>query len=467
MIALQVFWGGLAHAEAATQPTSTDVTFNLTLSPEEKALFDQLMQIKAAVEQLYPGDTSTKSLYEGMIQGLMDALNDPYSSYLTQDEMNSFTSSFSDTYSGIGVTISMVDNKATVVSVMENSPAAQAGVQAGDVILSVNGNEYTTLDDTSNALRGNPGTTVIVMVNRPSTGDVINFSITRAVINTDPLKSQDLGDGLYYIKIGKFTDGVTKQFPDEVARIKAAGAKGLVLDLRSNPGGLVDAGTEVAKSLIPKGPIVTLQGKQSKETIMNDLDTQPIPVVILTNSGTASSSEIVAGAVRDTDVGRLVGTKTYGKGCIQEVASLGNDLGGIRLTIANYLTPTGRSIGGVGLEPDVLVEPAHIDEPNSIQYKRDMKQGMVGLDVLALQQNLNFLGYNCGEPDGVFGAGTGKALSRFLSDQEVAYWGILGSGGVDLINQATNSKSMNPPDNVLQKGIEVLRTRVTTGAWSY
>lgn len=467
MIALQVVWAGISHAEAAPQTPNIDVTFSLTLSPEEKVLFDDLMQIKKLVEQVHPTGASTKEIYEGMIHGLLDSLNDPYSSYLTQDELAGFTVSFSDTYSGIGVTISLVDDKVTVTSVIEGSPAAGAGVQPGDIILSVSGQELKTLNEVSNALKGNPGTSVMVLVTRPSTSDVISFSITRAVITTDKLGAEDLGDGLYFLKIGKFTDGVISQFPDEMERIKAAGARGLVLDLRSNPGGLLDAGTEVAKYLIPKGPIVTLQGKGAQETIMNDVDTQPIPVVILVNSGTASSSEIVAGAVRDADVGRLVGTKTYGKGCIQQVAALGDDLGGIRLTIANYLTPSGRSIGGVGLEPDVVAETARMDIPDDIQYKRDMKPGMVGLDVLALQENLNFLGYDACEPDGIYGPATADAVSCFLADQKATYRGVVGVAEVNLITKATNQKAMNPPDTVREKGIEILRTRVTTGEWKY
>ncbi|MGE5579816.1 MAG: S41 family peptidase [Bacillota bacterium] len=466
-VCLQVVWAGISPAEAAPQTPSADVTFSLTLSPEEKVLFDDLMQIKNLIEQVHPTGASMKAIYEGMIRGLLDSLNDPYSSYLTQDELVSFTSSFSDTYTGIGVTITVVDEKVTVMSVLEGSPAEAAGVQAEDIILSVNGQEFGTLEEASNALRGYPGTSVTMLVSRPSTGDIISFSITRAVISTDRLRAEDLGDGLYFLKIGRFTDGVLSQFPSEMERIKAAGARGLVLDLRSNPGGLLDAGVEVAKHLIPKGPVVILQGKSGQQTILNNLDTQPIPVVILVNGGTASSSEIVAGAVRDTGVGRLVGTKTYGKGCIQQVAALGDNLGGIRLTTANYLTPSGRAIGGVGLEPDVIVEAVRINAPNDIRYKRDMKPGMVGLDVLALQENLNFLGYNASQPDGVYGPATAAAVSRFLADQKATYRGIVGVAEVELITKATNQKAMNPPDTVREKGIEVLRARVTEGEWKH
>jgi carboxyl-terminal processing protease len=232
------------------------------------------------------------------------------------------------------------------------------------------------------------------------------------------------------------------------------------LDLRDNPGGLVDAAVEVAGEFVPKGPVVRIRYKGDLEVLENEKDTVPIPTVVLVNNGTASASEIVAGAIRDRGKGILVGDKTYGKGCIQMVASLGENLGGFRLTVAEYYTPSGTPIAGVGLKPDIEVKQASVQLPQRVIYKRPLKRGLVGLDVLALQECLKFLGFDPGDLDGVFGAKTESAWMAFLNDKGQKYTGFIGEKEVVMLNGAVLDKSLDVPDAVFEAGVLALRKQI-------
>ena len=460
---------GLALAAAASQGNEeTDeeeaATHGFQVPAAEKALMEILLQVKDLAARVHPSDVTTKALYEGMLRGLMDSLGDSHSEYLTKEEYARFTTAMESTYSGVGVVIQLVDGKVTVMSLIKGGPAEQAGVKPGDIITSVDGVEYTDVNDVANALRGPEDTGVVLVVTRPSTGEILTFGLSRRRINPSAVEAEDLGDGVFYIDIDQFDTGVAMTFDAEIARIKELGARGLILDLRDNPGGLLDAGVEVAQHLVPKGPIVELQGKTQRQVVTGSMDTQPIPIVVLVNERTASASEIVAGAIRDYRVGILVGKRTYGKGSIQQIIPLGEELGAIKLTIAEYYTPSGTAISGAGLAPDIEVG----DEPvpsSKLVYKAAIRRGSIGLDVLALQEILAYLGHYGGQADGIFGPRTEQAVRAFLSGQGKAYAGYVGAGEIDLLNEAVVAKVTNVPDTAYARALDVLRERLLTGLW--
>ncbi len=453
-----------AEPAASGQGSPTQVT----LTPEEAALFETLNEIKQWIQEFSPRDVTLEQLYEGAAAGMVDAVGDPYSQYLTMEQYESFASSIEGEYVGIGVTIDLVEGQIVVVNTFEGSPAESAGIVAGDVIVGADGQDLRgkVPADAQVLLRGDRGTTVKVSVYRPSTGATMDFDVVRQLINRYPLDVRDLGDGVRYIRITQFTRKAALEFVAVVGYLRTISAKGLVLDLRGNPGGLVDACLEIAQEIIPKGPVVELRGKFLNETL--EVTAGPsyvIPIAVLVNNLSASASEILAGAIRDRGVGILVGDTTYGKASVQTVVPIGNAGAGLRLTIADYYTPSGYSLAERGLTPDIRMTPAAMSVPAALEFKRPMVSGLVGLDVLALQENLDFLGYEVGEPDGVFGKMTITAVSEFLKDQGSIWQGSFSKADVDRLNAAVQAHVQNQPDVVLEAGLEALRAKIESGHW--
>lgn len=451
--------------EATSAPEASTVTVEIPAS--EKQFFELFQDIKNIIMQFYPGDVDSGKLNEGAIRGLFESLNDPYSQYFDKEQFQSLSQSLEGEFSGIGVTIELINGNITVVSVFKDSPAERAGIKAGDIIVEVDGHDLRgkVPRDASELLRGKEGTTVVVTVNRPSQKENLVFSMTRAVITVYTLDMKDLGEGLFYVDVDQFTSTTGKNLSAIMVGLRSVGAKGVVLDLRNNPGGLLDAAIEVSGEFVPKGPVVELRYKGTVEVLESDKDTIPIPTVVLVDNGTASASEIVAGAIRDRGKGILVGQQTFGKGCIQALAPLGEDLGGFRLTIAEYYTPSGAAIAGVGLKPDIEVKQEPVDLPERVLYKRPLKKGVVGLDVLALQECLEYLGYEPGEADGVFGSKTESACILFLNDRGQKYAGSIGEKEVSLLNGAILDTAVDVPDAVLETGISALKKWIGTGTW--
>jgi len=464
LLALTCSFARPALAAPSEDKPQDEATFEFEVPASEKDFMDILLKVKDLLTQVYPSEVGTKEMYEGMLRGLLESLGDPHSGYMTKDEYEKFMSTVESTYTGVGVVIQLIDGQVTIMNVIKDSPAQKAGVMPGDIIVGVDGIEYSDLNDVAAALRGPEGTGVILEVFRSSTGETLHFVLSRARITASAVEAQDLGDGIFYIDLDHFDLGVFLTFGDEIARVKELGARGLILDLRDNPGGLLDAGVVVAESLVPKGPIVELKGKIGHEVIASFSDLEPIPVAVLVNERTASASEIVAGAIRDHGVGILLGKNTYGKGSIQQVLPLGGELGAIRLTIAEYYTPSGTAISGKGLAPDIEIDD-ETTVPSKLEYTRVLRRGSVGLDVLALQETLSFLGYAPGQPDGIFGPRTEQAVRSFLAAKGRSYAGYVGSAEVQLLNQAVVEKVKDAPDIVRDRAVEVLKHRLQTGEW--
>ncbi len=442
-------------------------TESVTITPEQAELFQVFSEVQDFIREYHTKDVSLDLLYKGAIKGMVEILEDRYSQYFTPEQLEAWVADLEGEYGGIGVTIELIDGMLMVMGVFPGSPAQHVGLKAGDVIVSVEGNDMRGKlpNDAAVLLRGDPDTSVEAVFLRPSTGELMNVELVRAKILQPSMEVNGLGDGLHYMKVMQFSEEAGRSFPLVIESLLSLGMKGLVLDLRDNPGGLVGVCVEMAAYLVPKGPIVELARKDLKDVIENPTDTLTVPIAVLTNGGTASASEILAGAIRDRGVGVLVGEKTFGKGSVQSLVELDQDLGGVKLTIAEYRTPSGYAIEGKGLEPDYPVDVPEAVIPIPPNFTRPVKQGMVGLDVLAVQQNLSFLGYEVGELDGIYGPKTANAITAFCKDHDIRLQGYLDEGFMDMLTVACIQKVKDAGDPVKERGIQLLKDRIQTGEW--
>lgn len=303
-------------------------------------------------------DVSESERRSGMYKGLVESLDDVYSTYYTKDEYKELTEQTSGTFYGIGAYVSYdTDNEYCVIAgVIEDSPAEKAGVKEGDIIYKVDGKTVTGMesDEVVKLIRGDRGTKVNLTVIRD--GEEVSMEITRDKVDSTTVNSKMLDGNVGYLQITEFDDVTTDQFTDAFNDLKDQGMKYMVLDLRSNPGGNVTTVTAIAEEILPKGLIFYMQDKNGKKTEYKckgaDFD---YPLAVLVNGYSASASEILSGAIQDAGIGTIIGTQTYGKGVVQTVFPL-DDGTALKLTVADYYTRNGRSINKVGITPDDKIE---------------------------------------------------------------------------------------------------------------
>jgi carboxyl-terminal processing protease len=310
-----------------------------------------------------------KMIY-GAISGMVKSLGDPFSSFMDPDESKQFSQDLEGTFEGVGIEIGMKNNILTVISPLEGSPAEKAGLKAGDSILKI-GDKLTsdmTIDDAVSMIRGPKGSEISLTVLHEKSTSPIEVKITRDQINVKSVKLEWKDNNIALVKISKFGDDTVSGFNQAANQIFAAHAKGIVLDLRNNPGGYLEAAVDVSSKFIPKDKVVVSEeerGGDNKDYTARGGDIlEGIPVVVLVNGGSASASEITAGALRDDLNAPLIGTKTFGKGSVQELEKLtgGSNL---RVTIARWLTPNGDYIMEKGIDPTIEVELTEDDYNNN------------------------------------------------------------------------------------------------------
>lgn len=337
--------------------TNTDEKSTIT----EKSFLKTLEGFKTMIEQKYMGQIDEEKMLEGAIKGYVEGLGDPYTEYLTKEEMQEFMEDTNAEYVGIGVylTYDKTTNTILVVGVMKGSPALEAGMQEGDIIEKVNDVTYTgeQMDEAIKIMKGQEGTDVKVTILRD--GKEIDLNITRKKITVEHVSSQMIKDNIAYIQVDSFDSGVAKSFESQITELKNGGATGIIIDLRSNGGGIVDEATGIAELFLKKDETILItKGKETKEELrkcQKDPIIQDIPVVVLVNGGTASASEILAGALKDKYSNTtIVGKTTYGKGVIQTLYNL-SDGSGLKITTEEYYTPNHNKINKEGIKPDVEI----------------------------------------------------------------------------------------------------------------
>ncbi|MEL7649168.1 MAG: S41 family peptidase [Sedimentibacter sp.] len=333
---------------------------------ELKGMYDKyakqesIMQI-AKNDFLYEADEDV--MLEGALEGTLQALKDPYTQFLSKEEFAALMQDTEGSYEGIGVYITASDdNKIVIVSPIEDTPAEKAGLKTGDKIIRINGTEYTAeqIDDAVKVMKGEPGTSVTITVQRENSDggqQVFDIQINREKIRIKTIKPAMLEDGVGYIRITTFDMQTAEDFKVAYQDLKNKGMKSLVIDLRYNPGGIIDATVDISNMFMGEGVVTYTKTKAGEmEYFKSDKEAEDLPIVLLINEGSASASEIMAGALKDTKRATLIGTKSFGKGIVQRVQRFGSDGEGIKMTVSEYFTPNGVNIHGIGIEPDIEIK---------------------------------------------------------------------------------------------------------------
>ncbi|MCX8073957.1 MAG: S41 family peptidase [Clostridia bacterium] len=350
------------------------------LTNDNKEFNEQINRISDAFKRVrdnYIGDIDMEKLANGAISGLTAATGDPYTRYVSEEEYNDMKISGTEEYGGIGVHI--VYDKATdgilILSVMPGSPALENGLNPGDIIIAVNDKKVTseTYQECVDNMKGEIDTQVKISYMRDNT--IFEKTITRKNIKVNNIESKVLDNNIGYIKILSFDNNIADQFKNEYDNLRSKNIKGLVIDLRNNPGGLVDETVKIAKMILPKGEIVRLVYKDGTKKVYecDGKNEIKIQLTVLVNERSASASEILSGAIKDSKKGTLIGTKTYGKGIVQNISELDGD-GALSITSAKYYTASGIEIHKNGIEPNIVVElPDDVKNNLYIPYDKDIQ----------------------------------------------------------------------------------------------
>lgn len=369
-----------------------DEADNSMTDEEKRELFNsKLDTIMKYIDSYFYDEVDDNVIYDAMLHAALDSLGDPYSTYYSPKEFDMLLESSSGTYSGIGATVSqnIETGKVTIVKPFIDSPAMKAGVLPGDEIIKVEGNsvEGMDLNEVVSYLKGPEGTDVHVTFLRD--GQELEITITRGQIVVQFVMSRMLEDNIGYIMVSEFEETTDEQFDQAINDLMKQGMKGLIIDLRDNPGGLVDTVVNMVDRIAPKGSLIVYTEDKYGSRVSNYAKNESVldvPLAVLVNGNSASASEIFAGAVKDLNLGEIVGTQTFGKGIVQSVIPIMQDISGIKVTSSKYFTPSGVCIHGVGITPDTEVE---LDEDlkktliemrehdNQIDAAKELVKGMI------------------------------------------------------------------------------------------
>ena len=343
---------------------------------------EMLAKVMATIQQRYVKEVEAKKLIDSALEGMVSSL-DPYSQFMTPEIKKEFDVDTKGELEGVGMVITLQDNVITVISPIEDTPAFRAGIESGDKILEIGGEStkgWSTWE-AAKKLRGEPGTKITIKVWREGEEDLLTFELTREVIHIKSVKDANIiNEGIGYVRVTAFREDTVGELGKSIEELLGKGATSIILDLRNNPGGFLDSAIQVSDLFLPKGElIVYIKGRKEGEERKFYAQKDPIlpmndAVIILVNEGSASASEIVAGALKDSKRATIIGTKTFGKGSVQSVIDLDEEYA-LRLTTAYYYIPEGICIEGKGIAPDIQVEISK-DEKKQIReflsgYKKE------------------------------------------------------------------------------------------------
>ena len=355
---------GIRNAMISTDTGSDDIA-------------NTLDKYKVLIDKYYLGEeVDDETLKEGAIKGYIEALGDPYTEYISKEDMEDYMDDTMGNFVGIGVYMvkDTETNQIMVLSPIKNSPAEKAGIRPGDYIVEVDGNACTGDDfsNISNKIKGEVGSTVKLKIQRD--GETLDFEIKRENIKVNPVEGEVLEGNIGYIEFSSFDEGTAEEFKNKFNELKSQGITSLIIDLRNNGGGIVDEALKIAGYAVDKGTTLLYEvdkdGNETEEKSEVDKIID-MPIVILVNENTASSSEILSGALKDLGKAKIVGTKTYGKGVIQQILTLA-DGSGLKITTEEYLTPNRTKINKVGIEPDETVElPDTVENILNVEREED------------------------------------------------------------------------------------------------
>lgn len=393
----------------------------------ELASLEKVGKAYELIKNSYVEEIEEEELVEGAIQGMLSKLDDPYSVYMDKETVKQFNETLESSFEGIGAEVSMVDGKVIIVAPFKDSPAEKAGLKPNDRILSVDGESVEGLDlyEATLKIRGEKGSTVKLEIERQGLRDPLVVEVKRDEIPQitvyGDVKKQG-GKNVGYLEITTFSEDTANEFKEELTKMEKQGIEGLIIDVRENPGGLLTSVEEILKEFVTKEkPYVQIEQRTGEKLrYFSSLEKEKsYPVVVLVDKGSASASEILAGALKEANGYKLIGENTFGKGTVQQPVPMG-DGSNIKLTIFKWLTPDGNWIHKQGIEPDIKVDQPEIYHTHPLQIDAALMKDMNNEQVQNAQQMLNGLGFAPGREDGYFDENTEKAVMAFQNHKNLS-----------------------------------------------
>jgi len=429
----------------------------------EREEFTKLYDAFDKIKDNYYEDVDESVLINGAINGMIDALGDPYSDFMDEEEAKSFHESISSSFEGIGAEIQEQDGYIMIVSPIKGSPAEKAGLKPNDKIIAVDGKSIQGMSSSEAVLliRGEKGTKVELTIQRPGVDEPLKFVIIRDTIPLETVYSEMLEDGIAKIQITSFSEHTTEELKQHIDDLKKQGLKGIILDIRQNPGGLLPQAVSITSMFVPDGEVifqVEYKDGTKQRYISEQEEALDLPVVFLIDGGSASASEILAGAVKEKAGIPLVGEKTFGKGTVQSAEDL-DDGSNLKITTAKWLTPNGNWIHKKGIEPDYEVAPSKYANLPFINPDQELKESVLSDSVKAAEQMLDLLGYEPGKIDGLFDESTKNAVLAFQKAKKIEQTGtIKGETTLKLMEDVRTWLEKNDPQ--VKKALEVLKEQM-------
>ncbi|MFD0590692.1 S41 family peptidase [Paenibacillus sp. GCM10027627] len=406
---------------------------------------DELAKLNAVLELIetkYYEDVERKEVLDGAVSGMMSALDDPYSVYMEEETAHHFAESIEGSFTGIGAEVTTENGNVVVVSPIKGSPAERSGLLAKDVLISVNGESLDglSLRQAVAKIRGPKGTKAKLVVRRSGFSEPVQLVLIRDDIDVETVYSTLRSDGVGVIEIRQFSLNTAKRFKEELAKLEEQGVKGLVLDVRNNPGGVLPVVIEISQLMMKEGSVVVQvedrNGKREK-TLAKGGKQKDYPIAVLTNKGSASASEILAGALQEAAGAKVIGEQSFGKGTVQ--VSYNKALGDgslVKMTIAKWLTPNGNWIHKKGVAPNLAVAPPDLYTVARMNLQETLKPDSLSEQVRSAQIMLHGLGYEPKREDGYYGPETTGAVKAFQGDHGLAVTGEIDSKTAQKLEQA-------------------------------
>jgi len=424
---------------------------------------DFMKNVIGFVLKQYQYEVDQEDVMNGLYDGFFSVLDD-YSVYYTPDEYESLLTNTAGEFVGIGVQISDVSGQIVVVTPLPNSPAIEAGIKAGDIIKYVNDKDITGLagaEAANTLIKGKDGTNVKIGIVRD--GKNLSFDLIRRKIVTSTVEGKIIDDNVGYLKVTEFSDNTVQLVKKELTVFDENNVKKIVIDLRNNGGGLLDAAVDMLNLFVTEGPVVYIDYATGTEDIFSSgLKEQKYEIALLINGGSASATEIFAGAVKYKGEGVIIGTQSFGKGIVQSLYNL-KDGSGVKFTTAEYFSVNKTPVHKIGITPDIVIENPTIDLTKYPEFSKEDKPnlGDVNLDVLSAEMILKTLGYKVNEPDGVYDNNSFKQIKKFQSDNNLYAHGTIDITTQNMLYTAlTTHASSNIKDLQLQTAINALKQRI-------